>query len=76
LDGHSKETNVCYDDGIQSLRNLMTNSWSLLYDAMEENREYLEEEQMRELQRKLTKKRSETLREEPCPLYEPEFLEE
>nr|BAR29477.1 hypothetical protein [uncultured Mediterranean phage uvMED]BAR29511.1 hypothetical protein [uncultured Mediterranean phage uvMED] len=54
----------------------MTNSWSLLYDAMEENREYLEEEQMRELQRKLTKKRSETLREEPCPLYEPEFLEE
>jgi hypothetical protein len=41
-----------------------------------ENREYLEEEEMRELQRKVLQKKNETLREEPCPLYEPEFLEE
>ena len=38
--------------------------------------EVLEEEEMRELQRKLQKKKNETLAEEPCPLYEPEFLEE
>tara|TARA_A100001201_G_scaffold2548_3_gene6474 strand:- start:45948 stop:46115 length:168 start_codon:yes stop_codon:yes gene_type:complete len=55
----------------------MINSWSLLYDhLMENNPQYLEEEQMRELQRKVMKKKHETLREEPCPLYEPEFLEE
>ena len=54
----------------------MTNAWSLLYHDHMENREYLEEEEMRELQRKVMKKKHETLREEPCPLYEPEFLEE